>query len=119
MNNFNYDKKDKTNKIALFASGSGTNAENIANYFQKRKGTTIALILTNKNDAFVIQRAKRLNIPFLVFGKDDFYKTRKILNILLENNIDLIVLAGFLWLIPENIIHSFNKRKRNVWRPCT
>jgi len=114
MNNFDDFKKDKIYNIAIFASGSGTNAENIFQYFKKQKGAEISLILTNKSDAFVIERAKRLNIPILIFNKDDFYKTRKVLDILLEKKIDLIVLAGFLWLIPNNIIKSFEKRIVNI-----
>ena len=114
MNNFDDFKKDKIYNIAIFASGSGTNAENIVRYFQKQKRAEISLVLTNKSDAFVIERAKRLNIPFLIFNREDFYKTRKVLDILLEKKIDLIVLAGFLWLIPENIIKSFEKRIINI-----
>jgi phosphoribosylglycinamide formyltransferase 1 len=114
MNNFSSNNKSKTYNIAIFASGSGTNAENIYHYFQKQKGADISLILTNKSNAFVIQRAKKLNIPICVFDKDDFYKTRKILDILIEKKVDLIVLAGFLWLIPENIIKSFEKRIINI-----
>jgi phosphoribosylglycinamide formyltransferase 1 len=114
MNNLNSNNKSKSFRIAIFASGSGTNAENIVHYFKNQKRVEISLILTNKSDAFVIQRAKRLNIPILIFNKDDFYKTRKVLDNLIENNIDLIVLAGFLWLIPENIIKSFEKRIVNI-----
>jgi phosphoribosylglycinamide formyltransferase 1 len=114
MNNFESDINRKTYNIAIFASGSGTNAENIYDYFQKQKRADISLILTNKSDAFVITRAKKLNIPIFVFNKDDFYNTRKIINILLEKKIDLIVLAGFLWLIPENIIKTFEKRIINI-----
>lgn len=114
MNNFNDKKKVKINKIAIFASGSGTNAENIYYYFKEKKNVNISLILTNKSDAFVIQRAKKLNIPVIAFNKDDFYKTGIVHDTLVENKIDLVVLAGFLWLIPENILKSFIKRIINI-----
>lgn len=114
MNNFDSNNMSKTYNIAIFASGSGSNAENIHHYFQKQKGAVISIILTNKSDAFVIERAKRLNIPIIIFSKEDFYNTGKVLDILFENKIDLIVLAGFLWLIPESLIKFFEKRIINI-----
>ncbi len=94
-------------KIAIFASGKGTNAQNIVKYFSKRKDVTIDIILSNKKDALVLQKAKALNIKSLYFDKKDFYENKKILNLLLERDIDLIVLAGFLWLVPEEFINNF------------
>jgi len=114
MNNFAKKTENNTKKIAIFASGSGTNAENISLYFKNRGTAIISLILTNKNDAFVVKRAEKLNIPVKVFNKDDFYNTSKVLDSLLENKIDLVVLAGFLWLIPENIIRNFSNRIVNI-----
>lgn len=114
MNNSKEKTENNIKKIAIFASGSGTNAENIALYFKNRQTAIISLILTNKSDAFVIKRAENLNIPVKVFNKDDFYNSTNVLDILLENQIDLIVLAGFLWLIPENIIKNFSDRIVNI-----
>lgn len=103
-----------TKKIAVFASGSGSNAENIFNYFKNNDNVTISLILTNNPNAGVIERANRLNIPFVVFDKNAFKNTNEIVKLLQENNIDLVVLAGFLWLIPENLIEAFPNKIVNI-----
>ncbi|TXB64684.1 phosphoribosylglycinamide formyltransferase [Vicingus serpentipes] len=103
-----------TKKIAVFASGSGSNAENIFNYFKNNDKVTISLILTNNPTAGVIERANRLNIPFVVFDKNAFKNTNEIVKLLQENNIDLVVLAGFLWLIPENLIEAFPNKIVNI-----
>ncbi len=94
-------------KIAIFASGSGSNAENIARYFNNNENLNIKCIYSNKSDAFVLERAKKLNIPTFVFSKNDFYETDIVFDHLNHLGIDLIVLAGFLWLIPENLTQNF------------
>jgi phosphoribosylglycinamide formyltransferase-1 len=114
MNNFDELNSRKTKKIAIFASGSGTNAENIAKYFASKKSAEVSLILTNKSDAFVIQRAKTFNIPTIIFNKEDFRNTDVVLNLLLDHKIDFIILAGFLWLIPEKMVRNFEKRIINI-----
>jgi phosphoribosylglycinamide formyltransferase 1 len=91
-------------KIAIFASGSGSNAENIALYFASRKNLNIECIYSNKKDAYVLERAKKLNIPTYVFTREDFYQSTRVIDHLKALNIDAIVLAGFLWLIPQNLI---------------
>jgi phosphoribosylglycinamide formyltransferase-1 len=101
-------------RIAIFASGSGSNAENIANYFKDNLEVKISIILTNKANAFVLERAKKLNIKTLIFNKTQFLETDEILQVLIENEIDLIVLAGFLLQIPESLIKSFPKRIINI-----
>jgi phosphoribosylglycinamide formyltransferase-1 len=101
-------------KIAIFASGSGTNAENIARYFENNANITVDLILSNRKNAYVLKRAEKLNIPTYVFTKDELYNTDNIKNLLLNNDIDLIVLAGFLLLIPEHIIRAFPNRIINI-----
>ena len=100
--------------IAIFASGSGTNTESIIQYFKTNKLINIEIILSNKKDAYVIQRAKNNNIDWFVFNKQQFYHSNDILNELKNRNIDLIVLAGFLWLIPINILSAFNERIINI-----
>ncbi len=100
--------------IAIFASGSGTNAENIIKYFENIENIKISLILSNKKDAFVLTRAQKFNIPFYDFNRTDFYKSQKIHEILLSNNIDFIVLAGFLWLLPEDLISEYNNKIINI-----
>lgn len=101
-------------KLALFASGSGTNVENIAKYFKNHPKIEVALVLTNKPDAFVLERAKKLNIPTLVFNREQFYQTNVVLTKLMEYEIDLVVLAGFLWLIPQNLIEAFPRKILNI-----
>ncbi len=101
-------------KIALFASGSGTNVENIAQYFKGHPTVEVSLILSNKKDAYVLERAKNLNIPAKVFTREQFYQTTKIVDLLIEDAIDLVVLAGFLWLIPDSLIAAFPNRIINI-----
>ena len=101
-------------RIAIFASGSGSNAENIANHFSNNTEVKIQLFLTNKPNAFVLERAKKLGINSLVFNKKQFSETDEILGVLTENNIDLIVLAGFLLKIPENLIKAYPSKIVNI-----
>jgi phosphoribosylglycinamide formyltransferase-1 len=101
-------------KIALFASGSGTNVENIANYFHQHSLVQVSLVLSNKKDAFVLERVKRLGIPSMVFNREQFYQTSEIVNTLVEHEIDWVVLAGFLWLIPSELIDAFPQRIINI-----
>lgn len=101
-------------KIALFASGSGTNAENIVNYFKNNANIKISLIASNNSEAYVLQRAKKLSVPTLVFNRNDFYKSDKILDYLKQKDIDFIVLAGFLWLIPSNLTKNYVNKIINI-----
>jgi len=101
-------------RIAIFASGSGSNAENIFNYFKESKNIEVSLILTNNPSAFVIERAKNLNVTSHVFTKSDFLNTDEILCVLEKNNTNLIVLAGFLLKIPENLIRKFPNKIVNI-----
>jgi phosphoribosylglycinamide formyltransferase-1 len=100
--------------IAIFASGSGTNVQAITEYFNDKKTHKVKLILSNKPGAFVIERAKLLNVPSIVFDRRRFYETFEIEQILKNEKIDLIVLAGFLWLVPDNILKTYNKRIINI-----
>ncbi|WP_430428903.1 phosphoribosylglycinamide formyltransferase [Maribacter litoralis] len=104
----------KTKKIILFASGSGSNVENIANYFKLRKDVTICCVLTNKSDAKVIERCNRLEINALFFNRQAFAKSDFILNLLRSLEPDFIVLAGFLWKIPEAITNAFPNQIINI-----
>ena len=101
-------------RIAIFASGSGSNAENIANYFSKSQTVDICLFLTNNPNAYVLERAKKLGIKSKVFTKEEFLKTDEILHFLQENEINLIVLAGFLLKIPENLIKAYPNKIINI-----
>jgi len=100
--------------IAIFASGSGTNAENIIKYFSDSKFAKVSLVLSNKREAYVLKRATSLNINAVFFDRRELYEEGKILRLLSENNIDFIVLAGFLWLVPENILDLYEKRIINI-----
>jgi phosphoribosylglycinamide formyltransferase 1 len=100
--------------IAIFASGSGTNAQNIAEYFSNHQNIKVALVLANRPDAYVLERAKILGIPSVVFNRKDFYESNAVLDTLKENKIDFIVLAGFLWFVPENLLKAYPKRIVNI-----
>lgn len=100
--------------IAIFASGSGSNAENIINYFKGRKGISIKLIISNKEDAYVHQRAEKLGVESLTFSKNRFENTCEVLDCLKENEIDFIVLAGFLLKVPQNIIDTYSLKIVNI-----
>lgn len=97
----------KLRKIALFASGSGTNAENIINYFTDNKSINIDSVWSNNPNAFVLERAKNREIETFVFTKNEFKNTKSIVEKLQKRDVKLIVLAGFLWLVPFNLIQNF------------
>lgn len=99
--------------IAIFASGSGSNAENIAHYFENKLHDNVTLILTNNPEAGVINRARKLQIPIFVFTKKQF-SSGFLLDVLHRQEIDFIVLAGFLKLIPADIIQAYPKRIINI-----
>lgn len=101
-------------KIALFASGNGTNAENIITYFSEKNNVEIALILCNNKNAYVIERAKNHHIPCFVFSSKELKETDIVLDKLLEYNIDFIILAGFLLMIPQKIIDRYPGKIINI-----
>jgi phosphoribosylglycinamide formyltransferase-1 len=100
--------------IAIFASGSGTNAENIIRYFSNRKSAKVSLVLSNRREAYVLKRAASLNVRSVLFDRKDLYEKEKVSRYLSMYKIDFIVLAGFLWLIPENILNIYEKRIINI-----
>ena len=101
-------------RIVIFASGSGTNAQNIIEYFQKNKIAEVTLVLSNKTNAFVLERAKKLNISSESFSKEAFLNSEEILSILKQESPDLIVLAGFLLKFPEFILKEFPNKVINI-----
>jgi phosphoribosylglycinamide formyltransferase-1 len=101
-------------KICVFASGQGTNALNIIRYFEEKGGARVTLILCNKPDAGIIPEARKMGIPVAVFSKESFYGSPGPLPLLIESEIDLLVLAGFLWLLPESLIQAFPNRIVNI-----
>lgn len=100
--------------VAIFASGSGSNAEKIIQYFMKDTDIQVALVLTNNPIAGVIDKANKQGIFVKVFNRKEFYETSNIIDTLKKFKIDLIVLAGFLWLLPKNIIENFPDKIINI-----
>lgn len=100
--------------IAIFASGSGTNAENLIRFFRTNPNGMVKLVLSNKPDAYVLQRAQSYDIETVVFNKEQLNDHDGVLTILIDRNIDFVVLAGFLWLVPEIILETFEGRIINI-----
>ena len=101
-------------RIAIFASGSGSNAQKLMEYFKRSSDVEVALVLTNNSDAYVLQRADNFEIPSHIFDKQEFTQTNNIVNLLKNMEIDLVVLAGFLWLIPSNLLQAFPNQIINI-----
>lgn len=101
-------------KIVVFASGSGSNAENIIRYFHDSGAAEVVSVMSNKPNAKVLERAKKLNVTALYFDRAAFYNSNEVLHILEDVNPDLIVLAGFLWLFPSSILEKFPNKVINL-----
>jgi phosphoribosylglycinamide formyltransferase-1 len=101
-------------RIAIFASGSGSNAQKLMEHFKRSPEVEIALVLTNNPDAYVLQRADNFEIPSHIFDRNEFYHTDHVIDLLKNLEVDLIVLAGFLWLIPKKLIHEYPGRIINI-----
>lgn len=101
-------------RIAIFASGSGSNAQKIMELFKHSSEVEIALVLTNNPEAYVLQRADNFEIPAHIFDRKEFYETDQVVDLLKNLDVDLIVLAGFLWLIPKNMIAEYPGRIVNI-----
>jgi phosphoribosylglycinamide formyltransferase-1 len=100
--------------MAILASGSGTNAEQIINYFSTSSLARVVLVASDNPDAFALTRASRLGVPTAVFSRAEFAEGTKPLDALLAAGADYIVLAGFLRLVPENIIRAYAGRIVNI-----
>lgn len=100
--------------VAVFSSGSGTNAENIIKYFSDNINFSVDIIVSNKPDAYVHQRARLLGVDSVTFSKTDFVEAYPVLNLLEERNIDFIVLAGFLLKISPVIVEKYPNRIVNI-----
>ena len=103
-----------TKNIAIFASGSGSNAENIFRYFQGNDAVSIRLIIANKSDAYVLQRAENLGVPSLVFLNPEWKTAENILPELRKHGIDFIILAGFLLCIPDALLYAYPNKIINI-----
>jgi len=100
--------------ISILASGAGTNAENIIRYFSNEKKAKVTLVLSNKPEAKVLERAAALGIDSFFFDRTQFYNTGEVLMMLRRRETDLLVLAGFLWLVPGQVIEAFRGRIINI-----
>lgn len=100
--------------IAIFASGNGSNAQQIAEYFESSQYIRISRIYCNNPRAQVLERAGKLGIPTMLFDRTDFTKSTKVLDQLLSDQTDCITLAGFLWLVPQHILRNFHNRIVNI-----
>jgi len=101
-------------RIAIFASGSGSNAENIATYFADKECIDLVLILSNNPNAFVLDRAKTCAIPSFVFSKKDLNESTIVIDKLKEYNANIVILAGFLLKIPSSLINAYPNRIVNI-----
>jgi phosphoribosylglycinamide formyltransferase-1 len=94
-------------RIAIFASGSGTNAQKIIEYFSASKDVVVDSLWSNNENAYALIRAEKLGVETFTFDSDEFYRSNEILDRLYDHRIDMIVLAGFLWLVPRNLTELF------------
>ena len=102
------------NRIAIFASGSGSNAENIINFFAQDSRFLFPIIISNKEDAYIHTRVKNLGVPSVTFSKEQFLDGSDILSLLSVHNINAIVLAGFLLKVPDGIIRAYSDKIINI-----
>jgi phosphoribosylglycinamide formyltransferase 1 len=100
--------------LAIFCSGSGSNAEKIMEYFQHHPTIQVKLLLANNPEAYALERAKKFDVPVDIFTRDDFYNSLRVAQQLEEHDIDWIILAGFLWLIPEYLIKQYPSKIINI-----
>ena len=101
-------------RLVILASGSGSNAENIISYFKKTQEAEVVLILSNNPKAFVLERAKKHNVSAFSFNKTAFITQNHVIDLVQNAQPDLIILAGFLWKIPENFVAAFPNKIINI-----
>ena len=101
-------------KIAILVSGTGTNAINIIEYFEKNSVADVVLVISNKTDALAVEKAQNKGVKTVVFNNESFKKNGAVLDYLMSQSIDFIVLAGFLMKIPNDIIHAYPNKIVNL-----
>lgn len=106
--------KDSMEKIAIFASGTGSNAQKMIEYFDGHPNIQVRLVVSNKSDAGVLHKAKEAGVETVVVNRKTFYETTDLLMVLREKEVSFIVLAGFLWLIPEYLIEAYPDKMVNI-----
>lgn len=100
--------------IVIFASGNGSNALRLCQYFSYHPAIKVAAIFCNNPQASVIEKAEALDLPVVLFTREELYESNKVLDALKHYHADYIVLAGFLWLMPQHILHEFHDRIINI-----
>lgn len=105
---------EERKRIAIFASGNGTNCENIIRYFQAKGDAEIAFVLSNKADAYALVRARRLGVKTVVMTRDTFNDESAVMELMRRERVGFIVLAGFLLLVPPFLIDAFDHRMVNI-----
>lgn len=100
--------------LAIFASGGGSNARKIIEYFEKKPAVRVSLLISNKKDAPALEMAGSFGIATHVINRKEFYETENLLEILQQYKIDFIALAGFLWLIPPYLVRAYPRRMTNI-----
>lgn len=101
-------------RLAILASGNGTNAQQISEYFAGSDKVKVECIIYNKKDAYVAERARKLGIPAYYQNRKDFYENGAVLNKLRDMKVDWVILAGFLWLVPEDMLKAYPNRVINI-----
>ncbi|MBQ8702969.1 MAG: phosphoribosylglycinamide formyltransferase [Bacteroidales bacterium] len=101
-------------RLAILGSGNGTNAQQISEYFAGRHDVEVACIIYNKRDAYIARRAENLGIEARYFGRADFYDNGAVLDYLRQKQVDWVILAGFLWLVPEAMLDAYPDRIINI-----
>ncbi|MDX5444378.1 MAG: phosphoribosylglycinamide formyltransferase, partial [Hymenobacteraceae bacterium] len=104
----------KHKNIVIFASGSGSNAQRIMEYFNGHTDIRVAALFSNNPQAYALERAKNFGVPAFTFNHHDFTKTDEVLKQVQQFEPDLIVLAGFLWLVPQNFLKAFPNKIINI-----
>lgn len=107
------DKPQKI-RIAIMASGNGTNAQNLIQYFKNHKSIHVVLVISNRSDAYVLQRAKGEQVPSMVIQKQDWQDKEKVLSIFKSRDIEFVVLAGYLLLLPSWLVKRYQGRIINI-----
>lgn len=101
-------------KIVIFASGSGSNAQRLMEYFEHHAHICVAALFSNNPKAHALQKAETFHVPAFLFNRDEFYNTDKVVEQVKQFSPDLIVLAGFLWLVPQSLLKAFPNRIINI-----
>ncbi len=107
-------KQAAKKNIVIFASGSGSNAQRLLEHFAQHPYIRVAALFSNNPNAHALKRAEMYHVPAHLFSREDFYKSDKVLAQVQHFSPDLIVLAGFLWLVPQNLLHAFPDKIINI-----